>query len=199
MSKTHSSLGSKIIIAGGTGFLGQLLASSFLEDDYDVVILSRRAFPSPKYGRVVCWDGKSLGKWTDHLDGAKVLVNLTGRSTDCRHTPSNKKEIIESRVLSTRVLGKAFFYLATNHHRFGLMPALWLCMVNALEMHLLMMKIHQFAKMIFWKKLPFLGRMNFINFTKAGTRQISLGISFILGIANGAFPLLKIIELRTWR
>ena len=190
MSKTHSSLGSKIIIAGGTGFLGQLLASSFLEDDYDVVILSRRAFPSPKYGRVVCWDGKSLGKWTDHLDGAKVLVNLTGRSIDCRHTPSNKKEIIESRVLSTRVLGKAFLSCKKP-------PPVWL---NASSMALYGQcfgnaSAHDenspICKDDFLEEVTVSWEDEFYKFTKAGTRQISLRISFVLGIANGAFPLLK--------
>ena len=190
MSKTHSSLGSKIIIAGGTGFLGQLLAASFLKDGYDVVILSRGSFPMPKYGRIVCWDGKSLSKWTDQLEGAKVLVNLTGRSIDCRHTSSNKNEIIESRLKSTRVLGKAV--LSCNKP-----PSVWLnassmalygqCLGNACA-HDENSPIREDG---FLEEVTVSWEDEFHKFTKDGVRQIALRISFILGVASGAFPLLK--------
>ena len=99
----------KVIIAGGTGFLGQLLSPILSADQYEVVLLSR-GIPESSVeitGRFVHWDALSIAGWTSELEGAKALINLTGRSIDCRHTQANRKEIIESRIQSTRVLGQA--------------------------------------------------------------------------------------------
>ena len=95
----------KIVIPGGSGQVGTVLARAFHRDGHDVVVLSRR--PRPQAWRVVEWDGKSLGAWAAEIDGADVLINLTGRSVNCRYTAANRKEILDSRVLSTRVLGQA--------------------------------------------------------------------------------------------
>ena len=97
----------RIIIAGGTGFLGQLLAQSFLNDGYDVVLLSRNISQTGVLGRLVKWDGESAGDWIEELEESRALINLTGRSIDCRHSPSNRQEILDSRIKSTRVLGEA--------------------------------------------------------------------------------------------
>jgi uncharacterized protein (TIGR01777 family) len=97
----------RVVIAGGSGFLGQALAKALLGKGYDVVILSRGA---PREGsgiRQLHWDGKTVGDWSQAIDGAKAVVNLTGRSVNCRHTPQNRCEIMESRVDSVRVLGEA--------------------------------------------------------------------------------------------
>ena len=101
-------MSSKVILAGGTGFVGRSLTPLLLASGYEVVVLSR-APVSSRSGAVlsVHWDGKSLGDWAQALDGATALVNLTGRSINCRHTPANRREIIESRVDSVRVLGAA--------------------------------------------------------------------------------------------
>ncbi|MAS79828.1 MAG: epimerase, partial [Opitutae bacterium] len=76
----------KIVLAGGSGFLGQALARSVLADGYEVVVLSRGAAPADAIGRFVPWDGKNLGDWERELEGAEALFNLTGRSVDCRYT-----------------------------------------------------------------------------------------------------------------
>ena len=95
----------RIVIPGGSGHLGTLLARAFRAGGHDVVVLSRRATPAP--WRVVEWDGRTVGAWISELDGADVVINLAGRSVDCRYTPENRREILASRVDSTRALGQA--------------------------------------------------------------------------------------------
>lgn len=97
----------RIILAGGSGFIGSSLTPSLLSRDYEVVILTRS--PSTQRGgvRYAQWDGKTIGAWTQFMDGAGAVINLTGRSINCRHTPENRREIIESRVNSVRLLGEA--------------------------------------------------------------------------------------------
>lgn len=97
----------RIVLAGGSGFLGRSLAATLVAKSYDVVVLGRA--PSHEVGRVhhVQWDGKTLGEWRKFLDGATAVVNLTGKSVNCRYTPENKRKIIESRVNSVNVLGQA--------------------------------------------------------------------------------------------
>lgn len=95
----------KIVIPGGTGQLGALLARAFVRDGHEVVVLSRHVTPAP--WRVVAWDAVSSGPWTRELDGADVVINLAGRSVDCRYTPENRKAILDSRVRSTHAVGDA--------------------------------------------------------------------------------------------
>ena len=97
----------RIILAGGSGFLGQSLAKTLPEKGYEVIVLGRAAPHQSATARHVQWDGRTLGEWARLLDGATALVNLTGRSVNCRHTPENRREIIASRVDSVRVLGEA--------------------------------------------------------------------------------------------
>ena len=96
-----------IILAGGSGFLGEALADALLERNCDVVVLSRRATRDAGRVHQIHWDGRTLGDWAQAIDGAKAIVNLTGRSVNCRHTPENRREIMESRVNSVRILGEA--------------------------------------------------------------------------------------------
>jgi uncharacterized protein (TIGR01777 family) len=100
-------LSAKVVIAGGSGFIGQSLAKTFLSKDYEVVILTRSPSGQREGMSFVQWDGKSLGDWAQSLEGAVAVVNLTGKSINCRHTPENKREILESRLNSVRVIGEA--------------------------------------------------------------------------------------------
>ena len=109
----------KLILAGGSGFLGSLLARFFSHRGWDVVILTRRARVSPAGTRLVLWDGRTLGPWKAELEGAKALVNLAGVSVDCRYTAKNRQRIMDSRVESTRVLGAAI-------HNCSSPPPVWL-------------------------------------------------------------------------
>lgn len=93
------------MIPGGSGQVGTILARAFVAEGHEVVILSRRQYAAP--WRVVEWDGATLGDWGGEIDGCDVVINLAGRSVNCRYTPVNRREIVESRVQSTRAIGLA--------------------------------------------------------------------------------------------
>lgn len=97
----------RVVLAGGSGFLGQALAREFVGKGYEVVVLSRGAPRDSNGIRQLQWDGKTIGEWSDSIDGAQAIVNLTGRSVNCRHTPEHRREIMDSRVDSVRVLRRA--------------------------------------------------------------------------------------------
>ncbi len=95
----------KIVLAGGSGQLGTLLARSFHAKDHEVVVLSRGRATNP--WRVVSWDAKSLGTWCEEIEGADAVINLAGRTVNCRYHARNRREIIDSRVQSTTAVGNA--------------------------------------------------------------------------------------------
>jgi uncharacterized protein len=96
-----------VVLAGGNGFLGQMLAQKLRASGKEVIVFTRRPMASEAGITPVRWDGRSLGPWMDYLDGSQAVVNLAGRSVNCRYTQSNRKLIMDSRVHSTRVLGEA--------------------------------------------------------------------------------------------
>jgi hypothetical protein len=104
----------KIVIPGGTGHLGQILTESFRRRGDEVVVLSRNVEAPARL-----WDGRTLGDWAAEIDGADVVINLAGRSVDCRYGAKEREEILRSRVDSTRVIGEAIA-------RAKRPPALWL-------------------------------------------------------------------------
>jgi uncharacterized protein len=95
----------KIIIPGGSGQVGTMTTRAFHGEGHELIVLSRRPRTMP--WQTIQWDGVHPGPWVNRLDGADVLLNLTGRSVNCRYTAANRREIIDSRVRSTRVLGQA--------------------------------------------------------------------------------------------
>src|SRR6185295_560041 len=95
----------RILLAGGSGFLGGLLTADLVKRGCEVVVLTRAPRPRSDGGKEIAWDGKVLGEWTKLVDGADVVVNLAGRSVNCRYHARNRQLILESRVNSTRVLG----------------------------------------------------------------------------------------------
>jgi len=95
----------KIVIPGGSGQVGTILARAFHQDGHEVAVLSRSPASAP--WRSVLWDARTLGDWAREVDGADVVINLAGRSVNCRYDERNRREILESRVDSTRVLGGA--------------------------------------------------------------------------------------------
>lgn len=95
----------KIVIPGGSGQVGTLLARAFVTDGHDVVMLSRRVREAP--WKMVRWDGESVGDWKKELEGADVVINLAGRSVNCRYHAANRRAIVDSRVKSTNAVGKA--------------------------------------------------------------------------------------------
>ena len=107
----------KILIAGGSGQIGTMLARHFHQKGHAVVALSRRAQSTP--WQTVVWDGATPGSWTAHLEASDAWINLAGRSVNCRYNARNRREILESRVQSTAVLHEALEKLERP-------PAVWL-------------------------------------------------------------------------
>ncbi len=97
----------KVLIAGGSGFLGISLAHHLAGTGASVVIVSRTPPKVTGPWKCVTWDGRTLGNWSEELNGATALVNLAGRTVDCIKSPDHCDEILRSRVESTRVLGQA--------------------------------------------------------------------------------------------
>ena len=97
----------KLIIAAGTGFLGQVLVHKFKDKFDEIVILTRGKSKTIDGIKYINWNAKSFSGWENELENATVLINLAGKSVDCRYTKENKKEILWSRIQSTRILNKA--------------------------------------------------------------------------------------------
>lgn len=107
----------RIVIAGGAGHLGHVLAPHFHRCGHKVTILSRQTYTAP--WEIVRWNGRDPGDWTKAINGADIVINLAGRSVDCRYNQANRREIINSRVESTHAIGQAIEN--ANHP-----PRLWL-------------------------------------------------------------------------
>jgi hypothetical protein len=104
----------RIVLAGGSGQVGTILRRAFEAEGREVVVLSRSGGEG-----TVRWDGRTLGPWVERLDGADVVVNLAGRSVNCRYDDANRRAIMDSRVESTRVVGEAIAAV-------GRPPRVWL-------------------------------------------------------------------------
>jgi uncharacterized protein (TIGR01777 family) len=96
-----------IVLAGGSGFLGTVLAKHFLASGREVVVLTRNPRNQIEGVREVKWDGETLGDWAGELEGAAALINLAGLSVNCRYHARNRKLLVDSRINSTRILGVA--------------------------------------------------------------------------------------------
>jgi uncharacterized protein (TIGR01777 family) len=107
----------KIVIPGGSGQIGALLCRAFSADGHEVIVLSRS--PAKAKWKTISWDATTLGPWANEIDGADVVINLAGKSVNCRYTVENRRQIKESRVASTRVIGQAIAIAAKP-------PSLWL-------------------------------------------------------------------------
>jgi uncharacterized protein len=102
----------RVVLAGGSGFLGRSLAKKLLKKNYEVLVLTRTPHERKDGAVEIAWNGKSLGDWVQFVDGAQVVVNLTGRSVNCPHTPENLREIRESRINSVNTVAAAIHNVA---------------------------------------------------------------------------------------
>jgi len=109
----------RIILPGGGGFLGRHLAGFFVDQGYEVVVLSRRSLDDRPGVRHLVWDGRTIGPWAAAFDGARAVINLAGRTVNCRYTAKNRQEIYDSRLQSTAVIGQAIAACAAP-------PPVWL-------------------------------------------------------------------------
>ena len=114
----------KVVIAGGSGFLGVSLARYSSNAGFECVLVSRNPSKANGRWRQVLWNGRDIGDWQTELDGAVALVNMAGRTVDCIKTPDHQDEILRSRVEATRVLGLAVRNLRNP-------PPVWLQMSTA--------------------------------------------------------------------
>jgi uncharacterized protein len=177
-----------LIIAGGTGFLGTLLTQYFRKKFDRITLLTRHAKPQEGNIHYVEWDGRQPGPWMYQVDGADVLINLTGKSVHCRYTAKNKKEILESRTESTLILGAAAIMAKEA-------PKLWINSSSATiyrdardrpmtetngELGL------DFSPQVCkqWEEL-------FFSIPLAHTRKIALRTSLVLGENGGAYPVFR--------
>jgi uncharacterized protein (TIGR01777 family) len=94
----------KIVIAGGSGFLGKALAKHWINEDVFILSRNKKLLSEPNY---IYWDAKNLSDWVNVLENADLLINLSGKSVNCRYTEKSKTTIISSRVNATRVLDVA--------------------------------------------------------------------------------------------
>lgn len=185
----------KIILAGGSGFLGGELAKHFAALGWEVVILTRSPKSRTDGVREVAWDTKTLGDWARELDGATAVVNLTGRSVDCRYNAKNRREIMDSRVNSTRVVGEA---IAQCKHP----PRVWLNSSTATVYQHTFGKPHDEssqdmdsavdAKDAFSVEVAQAWERNLNEANTPKTRKVALRTSMVLGLGrNSVFPVLR--------
>lgn len=177
----------KIVIAGGTGFLGKALQKYFLEKGSEVLILTRK----PKTINEVYWDAINIGEWIEVLEHADVLINLTGKCVDCRYTEDNKRAILESRVKSTDVLQKAI-NLCKNP------PKVWLNSSSAtIYVHADTQVMDEDNGIIggdFSMNICKSWEKAFFEDTTVPIRKVALRISIVLGNEGGGFPKMKMIS-----
>jgi uncharacterized protein (TIGR01777 family) len=107
----------RIVITGGSGQVGRILARHFHSHGHTVAVVARNVRPQP--WSTIRWDGQHLGEWVNELDGCDVVVNLAGRSVNCRYNEANRREIKESRIVTTRLVGDAIARSSTP-------PKLWM-------------------------------------------------------------------------
>ncbi|MDX2360559.1 MAG: TIGR01777 family oxidoreductase [Crocinitomicaceae bacterium] len=178
----------RIVIAGGTGFMGKNLTEYFLSKNAEVVVLTRQIPSSASKVKYVQWDGKTLENWTKEIEGSDVLINLTGKSVDCRYTDENKRIILSSRVDSTRVLGKAVENSAAP-------PKVWINASTA--------TIYRHSEdKIMTEENGEMGDDFSMNIAKAWeaafyesetprTRKVALRTSLVVGANGGVYPVLR--------
>ena len=175
-----------VVVTGGTGFLGQALAKALVCEGWEVVVVSRHQ-PNQCEGRWLGWDGRSVGPWAAVLEGSAALVNLAGRTVDCRKTPDHCDEILRSRIESVRVLGQAIRQCENP-------PAVW---VQAATAHIYgdpPEVVCDEQSPIGFGLAPFVGQRweeELGSACPADIRSVVLRTSFVLGNTGGAFPVLK--------
>src|SRR6185437_5795548 len=96
----------KIVIPGGTGQVGAMLARAFHRDGHEVIVFGRRV-PMAAPWRTERWNPADVSGWANEFEGTDVVINLAGRSVNCRYAPENRREIMHSRIESVRAVGQA--------------------------------------------------------------------------------------------
>jgi len=182
----------KIVLAGGNGYLGQVLAKHFSPITDEVVILSRKPRTAKGNIKTIVWNGQTKGEWVKAFENSDLLINLCGKNVNYRYTVKNKEEIIQSRLQPTVLLGKVIQNLANP-------PKLWINITSA--------TIYRHAEDRYQDEIH--GEMGtgfsvevckawescFFESATPKTRKIALRMGIVLGKADGAFPrLLNLVK-----
>lgn len=176
----------KIIIAAGTGFLGKNLRNYFTEKGHQVYILTR----NPKNKNEIYWDAKTFGEWKNIFENADIVINLAGKSVDCRYTDQNKQEIYSSRIETTKIIQKAVDQCINK-------PKIWLNASSAT------IYIHSETQLNteengiigddFSMNICKSWESEFFKIKNENVRKVALRTSIVLGNNGGAFPKLKML------
>jgi len=171
----------KILIAGGKGFLGTALFRYFTNNQNVVWLLTR----NPKNKQDIYWDGKTLGEWTDKIDLADIVINLCGKSVDCRYTEKNKKSILDSRIRPTKILDEAIAKSTTK-------PSVFInASSSTVYVHSEDTPMTESAGIIgndFSENIVKAWEAAFFENKMEGVKKAALRISFVLGKDGGAIP-----------
>ncbi|MFI4893138.1 MAG: TIGR01777 family oxidoreductase [Phycisphaerales bacterium JB058] len=179
----------RVVIAGGSGFLGRNLARALVRRGAEVVVLSRSKPAGLDGVHHEVWDARTVGDWARHLDGARAAVNLAGRTVDCIKTPDHCDEILRSRVESTRVLGEAMRRIDTP-------PPVWVQMSTAHIYGDPPSLVCDEDSAFGYGLAPTVGKAWEQAFDEArpkDTRGVVLRTSFVLGREGGAMPKLSLM------
>jgi uncharacterized protein (TIGR01777 family) len=183
----------RIVLAGGSGFLGHALAKKLLAGNYEVIVLTRSTRARGDGVKQICWDGKSSGEWSKLIDGAEVVINLTGKSVDCRYNGKNRRAIISSRVDSTLAIGEAIA-------KCNQPPRVWLnCSSATIYKHTFDTPMDESgetgktpeAKDEFSIEVIRQWERALDEAQTPGTRKVALRITLVLGRDGGVFPVLR--------
>jgi uncharacterized protein len=177
-----------ILIAGGSGFLGIELQNYFQSKGLEIKILTR----NPRYENQLYWDGEHIGEWISKIEWADVLINLSGKSVNCRYTADNKAKILSSRIDSTAILCKAIVQ-AENP------PNLWINSSSATTyVHSESQQMTEDEGVIgddFSMGICKKWEAEFFSCNLQHTRRVATRTSIVLGNTGGAYPMLKKITL----
>jgi uncharacterized protein (TIGR01777 family) len=179
----------KIVIAGGTGYLGQLLTSHFQKGNKNqIFILSRHQQINSENIYYLKWNGKNEGYWTSSLENTDVLINLTGKSVNCRYTKENKEEIYRSRIDSTNVLCKVIEKLKNPPKVFIQSSS---ATIYCHSVDKLMTEKRGEIGVDFSMDVCKKWEMIFNSYNLPKTKKIITRTSIVLGNKGGAFPIIK--------
>ena len=183
----------KLVIAGGSGFLGDALIHYFGNKFDEYIILTRSPHKNTTNVKFILWDAKTLGDWSQYLENATCVINLCGKSVDCRYTDKNKALIFSSRLDSTAILGKAIAACKNP-------PLVWMNAASATYYRYSEDKVmteidgevgEGFSVEVCkaWEKV-------FNEAQTPNTRKINLRISMVMGKNAGVFPVLRKLTKR---
>jgi len=175
----------KIVFAGGNGYLGTVLSEYYRNLADEIIILSRKPKAANGNIKTLVWDGRTAGEWMTTLEGADMLVNLCGKNVNCRYTKANRAEIINSRVIPTKLLGRVIGKLQSP-------PKLWINLSSAtIYRHAEDRPQDEITGDIgygFSIEVCKQWEAVFYEADTPHTRKIALRMGIVLGMGDGAFP-----------